>query len=309
MKEYIFLFPGQGSQFVGMGRDLPAQWPQAAELFARADTILGYQLSEIAFNGPEEKLRQTQYTQPAIFIHSLAVQQVLAEHCIHPVATAGHSLGEFSALVAAGGLAFDEALEVGALRGKLLQEAGTIAPGTMAAIIGLDGQRVEELCAKHNGVVVPANYNCPGQLVVSGEVAAVHSIMPVMREAGAKIVKELTVSGAFHSPLMSEAVSGLETALKQANIITTSVPIWQNVDANASLSGEEVRAKLLAQLTSPVRWEATIRNMLSEGHNAFLELGPGNVLKGLCKRIDRTASCQAIGTHGEIEALLNSVES
>ena len=298
-----FLFPGQGSQFVGMAADLYKKYAQAKDLFNEADEIMGMSLSEIAFNGPEDKLRQTQYTQPAIFVHSVIAYEITKDAGLIPDAVAGHSLGEYSALVSAGGLEFEDAMALVKLRGELMQHAGEIQPGTMAAVIGIENSLVNEVCEKVDGVVVPANYNCPGQLVISGSVEAVHEAMQKMKEAGARIVKELVVSGAFHSPLMKEAIKGLEEALMKAPIKDTQIPIYQNVDAKPETKADIIREKLLSQLTSPVNWHGIIENMLSDQIDSFYEIGPGNVLKGLLKRIDRSKSCLTLGTDMEFAHL------
>ena len=298
-----FLFPGQGSQYVGMSADLYEKYDLAKDLFKKADEIMGVSLSEIAFSGPEEKLKQTQYTQPAIFVHSVIGFEISREKGLKTDAVAGHSLGEYSALVAAGGLGFEEALSLVKLRGELMQHAGEVQPGTMAAIIGADNDLVDEVCKKVDGVVVPANYNCPGQLVISGSVAAVHEGMAKMKEAGAKIVKELVVSGAFHSPLMKEAIHGLEEALVKAPITDTVIPVYQNVDAKPEIKADVIKEKLLAQLTAPVNWQGIIENMISDGIESFYEIGPGSVLKGILKRIDRSKSCATLGTDAEFSNL------
>lgn len=276
---------------MGMGADLYEQYPLAREIYKKANDIMGMELSAISFDGPEESLKQTQYTQPAIFVHSLVAFELAKEKGLYPNAVAGHSLGEYSALVAAEGLSFEDALSLVKLRGKLMQNAGEISAGTMAAVIGLDNNVVADICSKIDGVVVPANFNCPGQLVISGEVQAVHKAMLKMQTDGARIVKELVVSGAFHSPLMKEAVQGLEEALVKAPIKNTNVPIYQNIDGKPSIEAGVIKEKLLAQITGPVNWQGIIENMLKDGFDSFYELGPGNVLKGLLKRIDRKVPC------------------
>lgn len=276
---------------MGMGADLYEEYPLAREIYKKANDIMGMELSAISFDGPEESLKQTQYTQPAIFVHSLVAFELAKERGLHPNAVAGHSLGEYSALVAAQGLSFEDALYLVKLRGELMQNAGEISAGTMAAVIGLDNNVVADICNKIDGIVVPANFNCPGQLVISGEVEAVHDAMLRMKTDGARIVKELVVSGAFHSALMKEAVQGLEEALVKAPIKNTNVPIYQNIDGKPSIEAGVIKEKLLAQITGAVNWQGIIENMLEDGVDSFYELGPGNVLKGLLKRIDRKVPC------------------
>lgn len=286
---------------MGMGADLYEEYPLAREIFKKANDIMGMELSAISFDGPEESLKQTQYTQPAIFVHSLVAFELAKEKGLYPNAVAGHSLGEYSALVAAQGLSFEDALSLVKLRGELMQNAGEISTGTMAAVIGLDDNVVADICSKIDGVVVPANFNCPGQLVISGEVKAVHDAMSKMKTGGARIVKELVVSGAFHSPLMKEAVQGLEEALVKAPIKNTNVPIYQNIDGKPSIEAGVIKEKLLAQITGAVNWQGIIENMLKDGVDSFYELGPGNVLKGLLKRINRKVPC---GTFGSVADFL-----
>ncbi len=304
-----FVFPGQGSQYVGMGKDLYEQFPEARELFDRAESILDFPLKQIAFEGPEETLKQTRYTQPAIFVHSMAVLGWLNRRGIQPVAVAGHSLGEYSAVVAAGALPFGEALKLVALRGELMQQSGQNNPGTMAAIIGLPDDVVREICqtASQTALVVPANFNSPGQVVISGTVDGVHRAMELARERKARMVTELTVSGAFHSPLMKEALTGLENALNQAPFIDSKIPVYTNVTASPVHKAEEFRTMLKKQLLSPVLWEDIVRNMIQDGVNQFYEVGPSRVLCGLSRRIERKVPCLPLGKTEDFQALEDSV--
>ncbi len=300
-----FVFPGQGSQYVGMGKELYEEFSVARELFDAADEMLDFPLKQIAFEGPEERLKQTQYTQPAIFIHSIAAFKILQERGIQPVSVAGHSLGEYSAVVAAGALPFEEALKLVALRGKLMQASGETNPGTMAAIIGLSAEVVKEICeeASREGLVVPANFNSPGQVVISGSVEGVHRAMELARERKARMVTELSVSGAFHSPLMKEALSGLETALNEAPFRDTEIPVYTNVTAAPIRQADEFRTMLKKQLLSPVLWEDIVRNMIADGVNQFYEVGPSRVLCGLSRRIERKVPCLPLGKPEDFEAL------
>ena len=293
-----FLFPGQGSQYVGMGQDLYGADPAVRDLFDEAETLLEFPLKQICFEGPEEVLKQTRYTQPAIFVHSLAIDLLLRRQGIAPDAAAGHSLGEYSALVSAGAIAFADGVRLVKIRGELMQRAGDLRPGTMAAILGLSPEQIESVCAAAAGeeTVQPANFNCPGQIVISGSVPAVHRAMELAKESGAKIVKELVVSGAFHSPLMGEALHGLKEALATVDVRPAAVPVYSNVKAQPVTGQEEIRALLQQQLMAPVRWEEILRNMIAAGHDDFYEVGPGRVLQGLLKRTDRQAACRAVGT-------------
>ena len=293
-----FLFPGQGSQYVGMGQDLYGADPAVRDLFDEAETLLEFPLKQICFEGPEEVLKQTRYTQPAIFVHSLAIDLLLRRQGVAPDAAAGHSLGEYSALVSAGAIAFADGVRLVKIRGELMQRAGDLRPGTMAAILGLSPEQIESVCAAAAGeeTVQPANFNCPGQIVISGSVPAVHRAMELAKESGAKIVKELVVSGAFHSPLMGEALHGLKEALATVDVRPAAVPVYSNVKAQPVTGPEEIRALLQQQLMAPVRWEEILRNMIAAGHDDFYEVGPGRVLQGLLKRTDRQAACRAVGT-------------
>jgi [acyl-carrier-protein] S-malonyltransferase len=285
MSKTALLFPGQGSQYVGMGKDLFDAEPAARDIFEEADRIIGVPLSAVCFNGPEEELRQTRTTQPAIFVHSVAVTRLLPS--LRPDMVAGHSLGEYSALVAAGAMTYPDALRLVRLRGELMQRAGQERPGTMAAVVGLEPAAVEGVCreASSAGIVQPANLNAPGQIVISGSVEGVRRAMELARTAGAKLVKELVVSGAFHSPLMEAAGDGLRKQLDRTDIRDAEVPVYANVTARPVQRGDEIRELLHRQLTSPVRWEETIRAMAADGATTFYELGPGKVLQGLVKRI------------------------
>jgi [acyl-carrier-protein] S-malonyltransferase len=296
------LFPGQGSQFVGMGADLYDHSDKVKKIYDNANEIMNFDLADLSFNGPEDKLRQTQYTQPAIFVHSIAAHTLLSDHGIITDIVAGHSLGEFTAMVAAGVFDFATGLKLVKLRGELMQKAGEIEAGTMAAVIGLENPIVEKLCDDHAGIVVAANYNSPGQLVISGAVDAVHAVMEKCRESGAKIVKELVVSGAFHSPLMKNAMAGLEEALQAAPMADARIPVYQNVHGLPVTDSGSLRRNLLAQLTSPVHWHDTMLAMLKDKADVFWEVGPGGVLRGLLKRIERRTRCVAIGTFEEVSA-------
>jgi len=279
-----YVFPGQGSQFVGMGKDLFESSSVAREMFHQADEILGFALSLEMFNGTDETLKQTKVTQPAIFLHSVAMAKVMGSQ-FKPDMVAGHSLGEFSALVANGTLSFEDALRLVSKRAQAMQKACDIEPSTMAAVLGLDDLKVEEVCAKVNGVVVAANYNCPGQLVISGSVDAINQACEMLKEAGAKRALVLPVGGAFHSPLMEPARKELEDAIQSAHFNEPLCPIYQNVTASAVTKAAEIRENLVAQLTAPVRWTQSVQAMVRDGANIFIEVGPGKVLQGLVKKI------------------------
>ncbi len=278
------VFPGQGSQYVGMGKDHYDSSSDARRLFERADAVLGYPLSRICFEGPEDALRQTANTQPAIFLHSMVVAQRTPG--ITPAMVAGHSLGEYSALVVSGALSFEDGLRLVRLRGELMQKAGEKSPGTMAAVVGLPEAELDRVCreASAEGVVQPANLNSPGQVVLSGSLNGVRKAMELAKARGAKLVKELVVGGAFHSPLMQDAADGLRAALEQSPINDARIPVYANVTAEPVTRAADIRDLLLKQLTSPVRWEHSVRNMARDGAQRFVELGPSKVLQGLVKR-------------------------
>jgi len=293
MTPVAYIFPGQGSQYVGMGRDLFEQNEDARTLFEQADGILGFSLSKICFEGPEEELKQTKNTQPAIFLHSMVLATLLQREA---AMTAGHSLGEYSALVHAGALSFEDGLKLVRLRGELMQKAGIEQPGTMAAVVGLDPKTVEEVCAEASsaGVVQAANFNSPGQIVISGSVEGVRKGMELAKGRGAKLAKELQVSGAFHSPLMASAGKGLKEALDKTTIEDAAIPVYANVTALPVRKADEIRSLLYQQLTSPVRWEEIVRNMIVDGAGLFVEVGPGKVLQGLVKRTDASVQVKGI---------------
>lgn len=284
MKAYIF--PGQGAQFVGMGKDLYEKSEEARQLFEKANEILGFRITDIMFNGTDEDLKQTNVTQPAIFLHSVILAKVLGDD-FKPDMAAGHSLGEFSALVSAGALSFEDGLKLVAARANAMQKACEIQPSTMAAILGLDDFTVEDICHELTDVVVPANYNCPGQLVISGTIAGVDAACEKLTAAGAKRALKLNVGGAFHSPLMESARVELEHAIVHTEIKEPVCPIYQNIDAKPYTDPAKIKHNLIAQLTGPVRWTQTVMHMIEDGATSFTEVGPGNVLQGLVKKVDR----------------------
>ena len=292
-----FVFPGQGAQFVGMGKDLYENNPLAKELFEKANDILGYRITDIMFEGTDEDLRQTKVTQPAVFLHSV-ISALCMGDAFKPEMTAGHSLGEFSALVAAGALSFEDGLKLVYARAMAMQKACEAAPSTMAAIIALPDEKVEEICTqvtKETGeVVVAANYNCPGQVVISGSIEGINKACELMKAAGAKRVLPLKVGGAFHSPLMNPAKIELEAAIRATEFHQPKCPVYQNVDALPHTSPEEIKANLVAQLTASVRWTQTVKNMIADGADEFTECGPGAVLQGLIKKIDKDANAHGI---------------
>ncbi|WDZ98590.1 ACP S-malonyltransferase [Mucilaginibacter sp. SJ] len=285
MKAYIF--PGQGAQFPGMGKDLYNQSEKARELFEKANEILGFRITDVMFEGTADDLVQTSVTQPAIYLHSTILATVLGDD-FKPEMVAGHSLGEFSALVAAGALSFEDGLRLVAARANAMQKACEIQPSTMAAILGLDDFTVEDICQRISEVVVPANYNCPGQLVISGSIAGIDEACMKMTEAGAKRALKLKVGGAFHSPLMEAARVELEAAIVATEIKAPVCPIYQNIDAKPYTDPELIKHNLIAQLTGAVRWTQTVMHMLEDGATSFTEVGPGNVLQGLVKKVDKT---------------------
>lgn len=289
-----FIFPGQGAQFVGMGKDLYENSPKAKELFEKANDILGYRITDIMFNGTDEDLRQTKVTQPAVFLHSV-ISALCSGEDFNPDMTAGHSLGEFSALVAAGALTFEDGLKLVYARAMAMQKACEATPGTMAAIIALADDKVEEICASiTDGVCVAANLNCPGQVVISGSLDAVAKACELMKEAGAKRALPLKVGGAFHSPLMDPAKVELEAAINATTFHNPKCAVYQNVDAKPHTDPEEIKKNLVAQLTSSVRWTQTVQNMIADGGSEFVECGPGAVLQGLIKKIDKSVETRGI---------------
>ncbi len=284
-----FVFPGQGAQFVGMGKDLYENDPKAREFFEKANEILGFRITDLMFEGTEDDLKQTKVTQPAVFLHSVILAKTLGDD-FKPEMVAGHSLGEFSALTAAGALSFEDGLRLVSARAQAMQKACELKPSTMAAIIALPDEKVEEICASIPGVVVAANYNCPGQIVISGEVEAITAACEAAKAAGAKRALPLKVGGAFHSPLMEPARAELASAIEATEIHTPVCPVYQNVDARPHTDPAEIKANLVAQLTAPVRWTQTVQNMVADGATVFVELGPGKVLQGLVSKISREAT-------------------
>ena len=286
MKAYIF--PGQGAQFVGMGFDLYEKSAEAKALFEVANGILGFSITDIMFSGTDEDLKQTKVTQPAIFLHSVILSKVLGKN-FAPQMVAGHSLGEFSALVANEVLSFEDGLQLVAKRATAMQKACELQPGTMAAVLGLDDSKVEELCATVDGIVTPANYNCPGQLVISGELKAVEAACEKMKEAGAKRALVLPVGGAFHSVLMKPAEEELATAIEQTTFHKPLCPVYQNVTTTAVSNENAIKTNLIKQLTAPVKWTQSVEQMIADGATEFIEVGPGKVLQGLVKKINKEA--------------------
>jgi len=304
MSKKGFLFPGQGSQYVGMANDIYENSVEAREMIKAADDALGINLSYIMFSGPEEQLKQTEYTQPAIFLHSVILLSII--RTLHIEASAGHSLGEYSALVSAGAIQFYDAVKLVRIRGRAMQEAGVNNPGTMAAVIGLEPSIVIECCneASSFGVVQCANFNSPGQIVISGSFEGIKKAMELCKERGAKLVKELVVSGAFHSPLMESAQKLLLEGLNNTDIYDTRFPVYANVSAQPVIKKDEIKKLLFEQLTSPVRWEESIRNMIKDGVDEFYEVGPGKVLQGLVKRINPGIKCYSIDKYSDVEKFL-----
>ena len=281
-----FVFPGQGAQFVGMGKDLYDNNPQAKELFEKANEVLGFRITDLMFEGTKDDLKQTKVTQPAVFLHSVILALTMGEE-FKPDMVAGHSLGEFSALVAAGALPFEQGLKLVEARALAMQKACEAAPSTMAAIIGMPDEQVEEICATIDGICVPANYNCPGQVVISGEIAAIEAACVKFKEVGARRALPLKVGGAFHSPLMEPARAELAEAIEAADFSTPVCPIYQDVDAKPHTDPAEIKANLLQQLTAPVRWSQIVANMVADGMTEAEELGPGKVLQGLIGKTSR----------------------
>ena len=281
-----YVFPGQGAQFVGMGKDMYENSELAKELFEKANEVLGFRITDLMFEGTDEDLRQTKVTQPAIFLHSVILTKTNADK-FTPDMVAGHSLGEFSALVAAGALDFEDGLRLVSKRAMAMQKACEIAPSTMAAIIGLADEKVEEICSSIDGVVVPANYNCPGQLVISGTHEAIDAACAKLSEAGARRALKLPVGGAFHSPLMELAKEELAAAIEQTTFKTPICPVYQNVSTKGETDPEVIKKNLVAQLTAPVKWTQSVQNMVADGMGQLIECGPGAVLQGLMKKINK----------------------
>lgn len=304
MSKKAFLFPGQGSQYIGMAKDLFEQSVEAKEMINTADDALGIHLSYIMFNGPESELKQTEYTQPAIFLHSVILASLI--RTLQPDASAGHSLGEYSALVSANAIQFYDAVKLVRIRGQAMQQAGLENPGTMAAVIGLEPSIVEECCkeALSDGIVQPANFNSPGQVVISGSVEGVKKAMEICKLKGVRLVKELVVSGAFHSPLMEPAKKILKDALENTPVYDARFPVYANVTAQAVSDKDKIKDLLYRQLDSPVRWEETIKNMINDGIEEFYEIGPGKVLQGLLKRINPDINCIGIDKYSDMEKYL-----
>jgi [acyl-carrier-protein] S-malonyltransferase len=304
MSKKAFLFPGQGAQYVGMAKDLFDNSVEAKEMILTADEAVGANLSYIMFNGPEDQLKQTEFTQPAIFLHSVVLASLM--RTVQPEAAAGHSLGEYSALVSAGAIQFYDAIKLVRQRGQAMQQAGIDNVGTMAAILSLNPEIVEECCkeASSEGIVQCANFNSPGQIVISGSVTGVRKCMELCKAKGAKLVKELVVSGAFHSPLMQSAKDKLKTALDAANIYDAKFPVYANVTASPVTLKDDIKNLLFEQVTSPVRWEETIVNMIKDGVDEFYEIGPGKVLQGLVKRINSDVKCFGIDKYADLEKYL-----
>ncbi|HVO75623.1 MAG TPA: ACP S-malonyltransferase [Ignavibacteriaceae bacterium] len=304
MTKIGFLFPGQGSQYIGMSKDIYENSAEGKAIIASADDILGINLSYIMFSGPEDKLKQTEFTQPAIFVHSIVILNLI--RTLNPSAAAGHSLGEYSALVSAGAIEFYDAVKLVRVRGKAMQQAGLDNPGTMAAVLGLGAEKVKECCANASaaGIVQCANFNSPGQIVISGSAAGVKKAMDLCKAAGAKLVKELVVSGAFHSLLMESARNELKKALDETPIYNARFPVYANVSAKPVSEKDEIKNQLCRQLTSPVLWEETIINMINDGIDEFIEIGPGKVLQGLVKRINPDVKSFGIDKFSELEKYL-----
>ncbi len=298
MKAYVF--PGQGAQFVGMGKDLYDNSAEAKEMFEKANEILGFRITDLMFEGTDEDLRQTKVTQPAIFLHSVIMAKSLGDK-FKPEMTAGHSLGEFSALVAAGAMSFEDGLKLVSQRAQAMQKACEAEPSTMAAIVGLEDEVVEEVCNSIDDVVVAANYNCPGQLVISGSFAGIDKACDMLTEKGAKRAIKLPVGGAFHSPLMNPAKEELASAIEATEIKSPVCPVYQNVDAMPHTNPAEIKDNLVAQLTAPVRWTQTVQKMIADGVSSYTELGPGKVLQGLVKKVDRKMPTEGFSRLSDIK--------
>lgn len=284
-----YVFPGQGAQFVGMGKELYETSPKAKELFEKANEILGFRITDLMFEGTDDNLKQTKVTQPAIFLHSVILAKTLGEE-FKPDMTAGHSLGEFSALVTAGALSFEDGLKLVYARALAMQKACEIEPSTMAAIIALSDEKVDDICNSIDDVVVPANYNCPGQIVISGSISGIDKACELMKEAGAKRALPLKVGGAFHSPLMEPARVELSEAIESTKFSVPVCPVYQNVSTTGETDPETIKANLISQLTSPVKWTQSVQNMIADGATEFVELGPGKVLQGLVSKIDKNVT-------------------
>ncbi|MBX7150664.1 ACP S-malonyltransferase [bacterium] len=304
MSKIAFIFPGQGSQYIGMGKDFYDSFPVAKTMYDKANEILGFDLIKTSFEGPEDALKQTRVTQPAIFVHSIVTLEILKEKFkdMSFQMSAGHSLGEYSALVAAGVLSFEDALKIVKVRAAAMQHAGEVNKGTMAAVIGMDAEPLGKICceAYTSGIVQCANYNSPGQIVISGSIEGVKKAMELAKEKGARMVKELVVSGAFHSPLMESAKEEVQKLLNTMVFRDTALTVYPNVTARAAQSGNEFKKLLVDQITAPVKWHETVVNMIADGANKFYEIGPGNVLQGLVKRIDKNIPCECIGKADEL---------
>ena len=293
---FSVIFPGQGSQFIGMGKDLFESNMIAKTMFDQANEILGFNISQTMFAGTDEELKQTKVTQPAIFLHSVILSKVLGDD-FKPEMVAGHSLGEFSALVSTGVISFEDGLKLVSKRALAMQKACEIAPSTMAAVLGLEDHIVEQTCQEIDGVVVAANYNCPGQLVISGEISAVEKACEILTEKGARRALLLPVGGAFHSPMMQPAREELAAAIQETTFRKPTCPVYQNVPAKAVTNPEEIKENLIAQLTAPVKWTQCIQAMIADGGTEFIEVGPGKVLQGLMRKIDRSVAASAAIVH------------
>lgn len=304
MSKRALLFPGQGSQYVGMCKDVFENSVEAKEMIRTADGILGINLSHIMFSGPEDELKQTEFTQPAIFLHGVVLASII--RTLEFDAAAGHSLGEYSAHVACGSIQFYDAIQLVRLRGRAMQKAGIENPGTMAAVVGINAEALINICeeASSEGIVQCANFNSPGQIVISGSIAGVRKAMEISKSKGAKLVKELVVSGAFHSPLMQSAKDLLANEINKFNFYDSRKPVFANVTANAVSEKSEIKKLLIDQVTSAVRWDETISNMIKDGFTEFYEVGPGKVLQGLVKRIDPKATCHSIDKFSDVEKYL-----